>query len=199
VTDPAPADRADTDAGLVNPHAVLAVLADVVGPDDVVTSGAGQHAVWATLLPVDRPGQFLKSAGLGTMGYGLPAGLGAATEADGTAFVLVGDGDLAMSCGELWSCVQAGVDVVVVVFDDAQLSAIKTTQQDRYDRTVGVDHVPADLAAVAEGFGAHGVRVETGDDVEAAVEAAVAVDGPALVDVAVDPDVEAPSFFYESR
>jgi acetolactate synthase-1/2/3 large subunit len=197
VTDPDPDDLEDTDSDRVNPHAILAGLADVMAPEDVLCTGAGQHSLWANLLPIDRPGGFCKSAGLGTMGYALSAGLGAAVDSDGTAFVAVGDGDIAMVVQELWTCADEDADVVVVVFNDEQLSAIKNPQSARYDRRIGVDYGAADFAAVAEGFGATGIRVESGAAFADAVERAVDVDGPVVLDVLVDPEVQAPSFFYE--
>jgi acetolactate synthase-1/2/3 large subunit len=192
-----PTTVTDTDAGLVDPQVVLGALADAMDPTDVLCTGAGQHSLWANLLPIERPGRFCKSAGLGSMGYALSAGLGAAVDGDDSVFVVVGDGDLAMVVQELWTCADEGVDLVVVVFNDEQLSAIKNPQSKRYDRRIGVDYGTADLAAAAEAFGATGIRVASSADVADALDRAVAADGPALLDVRIDPAVQAPSFFYE--
>jgi acetolactate synthase-1/2/3 large subunit len=195
----APETVADTDAGLVDPGVVLSELTDAMDPADVLCVGAGQHSLWANLLPIERPGRFCKSAGLGSMGYALSAGLGVAADADGddSVFVVVGDGDLAMVIQELWTCADEGIDPVIVVFDDDQLSAIKNPQRNRYDRRIGVDYATADLAGVADAFGATGIRVESSAAFGDALDRAVATDGPALLDVRVDPSVQAPSFFYE--
>lgn len=187
----------EANPGRVSPYRILEAVSSVRNPGETITSGAGQHSLWANLLPVEAPATVLKSVGFGTMGFAFSAGIGAAVADGGPSFVLVGDGDFAMVSQELWSSVEQGVDVVIIVFDDRQLSAIKTPQEDRFGRTIGVDHEPVDLAAVAEAYGAKGIRVGPGDDLIATLERARTVEGPVLVDVPVDADVDPPSFFYE--
>ncbi|MFB6129866.1 MAG: thiamine pyrophosphate-binding protein [Salinigranum sp.] len=198
IRSPTDEERADTESGLVSPYEIMTSLAAVKGPDDVVCAGAGQHSLWANILPAEAPGTALKSVGLGSMGFAYSAGIGATVEDDATAFVIVGDGDLAMVCQELWTAAQEDLPVVAVVFNDRQLSAIKNPQSIRFDGPpFGVDYDDADLATVAEGFGVLGVRVESGDEFEPALREALDADGPALLDVTIDPSVKAPSFFYE--
>jgi len=198
---PDPEDRADTDAGLVNPYAVLAALGDRLGPDDIICSASGKNTLWSSLLPIAEPGTFLKSVGLGTMGFAFPAGIGAKTaRPDAEVVVVAGDGDFSMVVQELETAARESLPVTVVVFNDSELSSIKTQQAAHYEeRFVGVDYTDVDFAAVAEGFNATGHRVETGAAFEAALDAALAADSPSVVDVRTDPTIEAPSLFYESE
>lgn len=199
VENPDPNNLEDTDAGLVNPYAPLKAIADAKTPSDVICSASGKNTLWSSLLPIEEPGTFLKSVGLGTMGFAFPAGLGAqAASEDATVFVVAGDGDFSMVAQELETCVRENLPVVVVVFNDDELSSIKTQQGDHYDeRYIGVDYTDVDFAKVADGFGAHGIRVTDGQVFDAALEEARSVDGPALIDVKTDPTIEAPSLFYE--
>lgn len=196
-TEPDTTDLVEADDGTVNPKVITAGLAGAMRPDDVLCVGAGQHSLWASLLPIEAPGRFCKSAGLGSMGYALSAGIGVAVDSDDTVFVVVGDGDAAMVVQELWTCADEGIDLVAIVFNDGQLTAIKNPQTARHDRTIGVDYGPADFAAVAEGFGTTGIRVESDEAFVDAIRTAVETDGPVVLDVLVDPSIIAPSFFYE--
>lgn len=192
-------DHADTDAGLVNPYTVLAALGDAKEPGDVICSASGKNTLWSSLLPIEEPGTFLKSVGLGTMGFAFPAGLGAQLgRPNDTVFVVIGDGDFSMTVQELETCVREDLPVVVIVFNDRELSSIKVQQASHYDRDfIGVDYTDVDFATVADGLGATGIRVESGDEFPDALNDALGADGPAVIDVTTDPDIEAPSLFYE--
>lgn len=199
VEHPDPGNLKDTEAGLVNPYAPLKAIADAKEPDDVICSASGKNTLWSSLLPIEEPGTFLKSVGLGTMGFAFPAGIGAQVASeDVTVYVVAGDGDFSMVAQELETCVREDIPVVVIVFNDEELSSIKVQQEDHYDeRYIGVDYTDVNFHEVAEGFGAHGLRVTTGDEFEAALEEAQSVNGPAVIDVKTDPTIEAPSLFYE--
>jgi acetolactate synthase-1/2/3 large subunit len=114
--------------------------------------------------------------------------------------MVAGDGDFSMVVQELETAARESLPVTVVVFNDSELSSIKTQQAAHYEeRFIGVDYTDVDFAAVAEGFNATGHRVETGAAFEAALDAALAADSPSVVDVRTDPTIEAPSLFYESE
>lgn len=199
VENPDPENLEDTENGLVNPYAPLKAIVDAKEPNDVICSASGKNTLWSSLLPIAEPGTFLKSVGLGTMGFAFPGGIGAqAASTDATVFVVAGDGDFSMVAQELETCVREDLPVIVVVFNDDELSSIKTQQGDHYDeRYIGVDYTDVDFSEVAEGFGAHGTRVTTGQEFAPALEEAQSVEGPALIDVKTDPTIEAPSLFYE--
>lgn len=192
-------DMADTDAGLVSPYAVLAALGAAKETGDIVCSASGKNTLWSSLLPIEEPGTFLKSVGLGTMGFAFPAGMGAQLACpDSTVFVVIGDGDFSMTVQELETCVREDLPVIVVVFNDRELSSIKVQQAAHYGKDfIGVDYTDVDFATVAEGLGVFATRVETGDEFQDALIEALDADGPAVIDVTTDPDIEAPSLFYE--
>lgn len=200
LTDPDPEALADTDGGLVSPYVPLQTITERKAPGDVVCSASGKNTLWSSLIPIEESGTFLKSVGLGTMGFAFPAGIGAQTaKPDATVYAIVGDGDFSMVAQELETCVREALPLIVVVFNDDQLSSIKVHQEQSYgERYVGVDYTDVDFASVAEGFGAAGFRVETGEEFEQALDDAEAVEGPAVIDTTIDPDVRAPSLYYES-
>jgi acetolactate synthase-1/2/3 large subunit len=200
VTNPDDDALEDTDAGLVNPYVPLTRITKEKDPDDIICSASGKNTLWSSLIPITNAGTFLKSVGLGTMGFAFPAGLGAQTGDDAvTVYVVIGDGDFSMVAQELETCVREDLPLVVVVFNDEQLSSIKQHQQDSYgERYLGVDYTDVDFATVAEGFGATGIRVESGDEFATALHTASDVDGPAVIDTKTDPSIEAPSLYYET-
>src|SRR5262249_24589056 len=118
----------------------------------------------------------------------LPAAIGAAmTEPDRPTIAFTGDGGLMMCTGELGTAVQNKLKLVVVVFNDAGLTLIAGKQRRRKFESAGGDFSSADFAAIARGFGCAAHRVETPEALAPALAAAFAHDGPALVDVVVDP------------
>lgn len=200
ITDPDADELQDTDTGRVNPSAVLAALTEMKEPKDVICSASGKNTLWSSLIPIECPGTFLKSVGLGTMGFAFPAGIGAQTAVpDATVYAIVGDGDFSMVAQELETCVREDFPLVVIVFNDDQLSSIKVHQEESYDEEyIGVDYTEVDFATVAEGFGATGIRVESGENFPTALETALDTEGPVVIDTAIDPRVRAPSLYYET-
>jgi acetolactate synthase-1/2/3 large subunit len=200
LTDPEPAALEDTDEGLVSPYVPLGTITERKAPRDVVCSASGKNTLWSSLIPIEESGTFLKSVGLGTMGFAFPAGIGAQTaKPDATVYAIVGDGDFSMVAQELETCVREDLPLIVVVFNDDQLSSIKVHQTQSYgERYVGVDYTEVDFASVAEGFGATGIRVETGAEFADALDTAEETDGPVVIDTTIDPAVRAPSLYYET-
>jgi acetolactate synthase-1/2/3 large subunit len=200
ITEPDPGALNDTDEGLVSPYVPLTKIAEAKAPGDVVCSASGKNTLWSSLIPIEESGTFLKSVGLGTMGFAFPAGIGVQTaRPDATVYAVIGDGDFSMVAQELETCVREDLPLVVVVFNDDTLSSIKIQQGDSYgERYVGVDYTTVDFATVAEGFGATGVRVESGEEFEDALATAERVDGPVVIDTAIDPSIRAPALYYET-
>jgi acetolactate synthase-1/2/3 large subunit len=136
----------------------------------------------------DAPHGVLKSSGLSTMGFALPAALAAWLVEPGRRTVaLTGDGGMMMCLGELSTASRLGAKTTVVVLNDAALSLIDIKQQRQQRPPLGVRTPRADFAAAARGMGCAAWTVGETDSLEDALKAAFAVDGPALVDVAVDP------------
>jgi acetolactate synthase-1/2/3 large subunit len=156
----------------------------------VATIDAGAHMLAAVpLWEVDEPGELLISNGLATMGFALPAAIAAAIVRPSRRVIcFTGDGGIGMVIGELETLARLGLDVVVVVFNDAALSliAIKQKPSGQGGRHA-VAYAPTDFAAVAAGFGIPSVRVDRVDAYRVAIETALSRAGPSLIDVAVDP------------
>jgi acetolactate synthase-1/2/3 large subunit len=172
-----------------DPAPVLRALADAAGPDALVTTDVGQHQMWAAQhFPVRRPGTFLTSGGLGTMGFGLPAAIGAALARPGRRVVcLTGDGSLMMNVQELATLAELNLPVTVVVFHNGGLGLVRQQQELFY----GAKYLASSLAsgpdfpALARAFGLAAWRVGCGTPAEAAFALALAHPGPSLVEVPV--------------
>jgi acetolactate synthase-1/2/3 large subunit len=140
------------------------------------------------LWRAEAPSGTLLSRGLSTMGFALPAAIGAAlAEPDRPTIAFTGDGGLMMCLGELGTAVQNNSPVVVIVFNDSSLTLIGAKQRRRQLPQAGVDFAPVDFARVARGFGCAGWRVETLDQLRPAIAAAIGERRPAVVDVVVNP------------
>jgi acetolactate synthase-1/2/3 large subunit len=178
--------------GGVAPPRIVQLAAEAAaraGRDPRASVDAGAHMFSATAFwPCSRPRDLLISNGLASMGFALPAGIAAALHDPARgAVAFTGDGGLMMCVGELGTAVDHGARLVTVVFNDGALSLIDVKQQQRQLPAEGVRWGRADFAIVAEGFGARGFRAATEAELAAALDAAVAHDGPSLVDVQVDP------------
>lgn len=200
ITSPEPEALADTDDGLVSPYVPLTRITEEKEAHDIVCSASGKNTLWSSLIPIEEPGTFLKSVGLGTMGFAFPAGIGAKTaHPDSTVYVVAGDGDFSMVVQELETCVREDLPLVIVVFNDSQLSSIKVHQEESYNgQFIGVDYTEVDFATIAEGLGATGMRVETGEEFDEAMTIAQEASGPVVIDVSIDPSIQAPSLYYET-
>ncbi|BBK39116.1 acetolactate synthase [Allostella sp. ATCC 35155] len=182
-----------TGQGALTPSAIVAATAATaaaLGLDPRVTVDAGAHMFSAMALwPARRPRDLLISNGLSTMGFALPAAIGAAlAEPERSVVAFTGDGGLAMALGELATAAQTGARVVVVVFNDRALSLIDIKQRHRQMRRDGVDLGAVDFAAVARGMGVPGYRATDPAQYRDALEAALRSGGPAVIDAAVEPD-----------
>ncbi|HEX5147255.1 MAG TPA: thiamine pyrophosphate-dependent enzyme, partial [Conexibacter sp.] len=185
--------RYDERAATLKPQRVLErVVAAVRDRDDVVWStGVGQHQMWAMqCLPCERPRSFLTSGGHGTMGFGVPAAIGAAAARPGATVVCVdGDGSFQMTAQELAAAVAEELRVLVVILNNGGLGMVHQWQTMFYEQRLS--HVdlsePTDCALVARGFGAAGFTVRDEAQLDAALEQALACGRAAVLDVHVDP------------
>jgi len=179
----------------LKPQTVLESLRDLTaGRDDVVwTTGVGQHQMWAMqYLVCDRPRSFITSGGLGTMGYGVPAAVGAkAARPDATVVCVDGDGCFQMTCQELATSVLEGLPVVVVIVNNGWLGMVRQWQEMFYDERFAQTHLThqvPDYAQLAEAYGAAGFTVSSEDELEPALEEALTCGRAAVVDARVDPE-----------
>ena len=179
---------------MVKPQRVMETLqALTASRDDVVwTTGVGQHQMWAMqYLLCDRPRTFITSGGLGTMGYGLPAAVGAkAARPDATVVCVDGDGCFQMTCQELATSVLEDLPIVVVIVNNGYLGMVQQWQNMFFGERLSHVHlthqVPA-YAMLAEAYGALGLTADSEDGLEAALEEALGCGRTAVVDVRVDP------------
>jgi acetolactate synthase-1/2/3 large subunit len=179
---------------MLKPQAVLETLRDLTaGRDDVVwTTGVGQHQMWAMqYLVCERPRTFITSGGLGTMGYGLPAAVGAkAARPDATVVCVDGDGCFQMTCQELATAVLEDLPIVVVIVNNGYLGMVQQWQTMFFDERlshVHLTHQVPDYAMLAEAYGAAGFTVSSEDELEPALAEALALGRTAVVDCRVDP------------
>lgn len=180
----------DVTSDALTPHDVVRAVREVADPSTIATIDSGAHMLVAMpLWEVDEPAQALISSGLGSMGYALPAAIGAAVAHPSRHVVaFTGDGGLGMTIGELETLVRQKLRIVVVVIDDSTLSMVKIKMTDEHGGFGSVDYGRSDFAAIARGYGLAGFRAEDAAGLEQAVRAAFEIDGPALVQAIVDPE-----------
>jgi len=179
---------------LLKPQAVLEALESLTaGRDDVIwTTGVGQHQMWAMqYLLCDEPRTFITSGGLGTMGYGVPAAVGAkAARPDATVVCVDGDGCFQMTQQELATSVLEGLPIVVVIVNNGYLGMVRQWQDMFFDERfsqIHLTHQVPDYAGLAVAYGAAGFTVESEDELEGALAEALACGRTAVVDCRVDP------------
>ena len=191
-----PMDYAAPEDEPLKPQFVVEAYDAATSDDAIVTTGVGQHQMWAAQYwTYTEPRTWVSSHGLGTMGYGLPAAIGAriAADAEGRADAEVvafeGDGSFLMTMQELAVAVRENLDVTVAVLNNEYIGMVRQWQDAFYDgrHTASEYGWCPDFAKLAEAFGAKGIAVEAYDEVADAVEASIEYDGPAVVDFRVDP------------
>jgi acetolactate synthase-1/2/3 large subunit len=175
--------------GPIPPQAVVQAAIEAAPKNCRVTVDSGAHMLSVLHLWCStEPNAMLVSRGLATMGFALPAAIASAlAEPTRPVIAFTGDGGLMMCASELGTALQNRCKLVVVVFNDACLTLIRAKQRRRQMANAGVDFSPSDFASVARGFGCAAFRVERLDDLQPALVAALGADGPALVDVVVNP------------
>jgi len=176
--------------GVIKPQYVIEQIYDVTKGDAVITTEVGQNQMWAALYyRFDEPRHFISSGGLGTMGYGFPAAIGAqCANPDSLVFDIAGDGSFQMNIQELATAVQHNVPVKVAILNNKYLGMVRQWQElffnKRYSGTC-IECQP-DFVRIAEAYGAHGIRVEKHEDVRKSIEEAIAVKGPVVLDFVID-------------
>ena len=174
--------------GEIKPQAMIEAL-HRVAPDAIVTSDVGQHQMWtAQYFGFEQPRHWINSGGLGTMGFGLPAAVGAKVACpDETVVCVAGDGSLIMNIQELATCVSEQIPVKVFLMNNGYMGMVRQWQELFWDRrysSVEMGSSP-DWVKLAEAFGATGLRVDREEDLEGAMRDAIAAEGPVLLDVRV--------------
>jgi len=179
-------DTADEE---IRPQRAVQAVYEATGGDAIVTSDVGQHQMWAAqYYDFPEPRRWINSGGLGTMGFGLPAAMGAAVGCpDKTVVCIAGDGSIQMNAQELATCAQNGIPVKVVILNNGYLGMVRQWQELFWDKRysqVDMGSFP-DFVKLAEAHGATGIRLTNKSTLVDDLKAALATDGPVVVDVRV--------------
>jgi acetolactate synthase-1/2/3 large subunit len=175
--------------GNIKPQQVIEALGKMTDHDAIIATGVGQHQMWAAqFYGWKRPRQMLTSGGLGTMGYGVPAAIGAQFGNPGKlVFDIDGDGSYTMTMVEVITAVRYQQPVKFIVLDNDYLGMVRQWQQLFYDRRYSaVDHPCPDFSLIAEGYGAESARIDHVDQLEDGLQQAIKSDGPFVLHVRVE-------------
>jgi acetolactate synthase I/II/III large subunit len=181
--------------GLLSPEYVIKRIGEIAGPEATFVAGVGQHQMWsAHLLPHELPNRFLNSGGAGTMGYCVPAAMGAQVGLPGTVvWGIDGDGCFQMTNQELVTCSLEGIPIKIAVINNRSLGMVRQWQTlfygERYSNTNLQSHRVPDFPKLAEAMGAVGLRAETLEEVDDVINQAMAInDRPVVVEFVVHKD-----------
>lgn len=179
--------------GCISPQSIFAAVRDITRDDDTVAiTDVGQHQMWAAqFFTTDEPKHFISSGGLGTMGFGLPAALGAKVACpEKTVVVFSGDGSILMNCQEFATLSEYGIDVKVIVLHNDTLGMIVQLQDFFYNHHYSqcTLNKRKNLPMLAESLGVKGYAIEKQDDLNPVLKEAFAHKGPALVDIRISPE-----------
>ncbi|MGZ6642842.1 MAG: biosynthetic-type acetolactate synthase large subunit [Solirubrobacteraceae bacterium] len=182
----------DSADGEIRPQRMIEALYEATGGDAIVTSDVGQHQMWAAqYFHFPEPRRWINSGGLGTMGFGLPAAMGAKVGCpDETVVCIAGDGSVQMNMQELATCAQEGIAVKVFIMNNGYLGMVRQWQELFWDKrysSVDMGRFP-DFVKLADAYGATGMRLTDKTTLVDDMREALATDGPVLVDVRVTPE-----------
>ncbi|MBI5161675.1 MAG: acetolactate synthase large subunit [Micrococcales bacterium] len=199
-----PLGYTEPDDGLLSPQAVIARIGELSGPEAVYVAGVGQHQMWsAQFIGYERPRAWLNSGGAGTMGYAVPAAMGAkVAEPDRTVWAIDGDGCFQMTNQELATCTINDIPIKVAIINNSSLGMVRQWQTLFYDGrhsftdlntghlgAEGVSRMIPDFVKLAEAYGALGIRVTKPEEVDAAIQLAIETnDRPVVIDFVVSRD-----------
>jgi acetolactate synthase-1/2/3 large subunit len=194
------------DDGSLSPQYVIERIGAIAGPDAIYAAGVGQHQMWAAqFISYEKPATWLNSGGLGTMGYAVPAAMGAKTGCpETTVWAIDGDGCFQMTNQELATCAIEGIPIKVAIINNGNLGMVRQWQTlfygSRYSSTklhpLNEDGTPKpvripDFVQLAEAMGCVGLRCESKADVDAVIEKAMAIDdAPVVIDFVVGHDAQ---------
>ncbi|MEN1762211.1 biosynthetic-type acetolactate synthase large subunit [Anoxynatronum sibiricum] len=178
--------------GTIKPHTVIRALSDLTSGRAIVTTEVGQSQMWAAQYYThSEPRTFLTSGGLGTMGFGLGACMGAAIgRKDKKVINIAGDGSFLMNCNELATAAHYQLPILIIILDNGVLGMVRQWQDLFFDKRFAGTTIDrkTDFVKLAEAFGAKGYKLERVEDVESVLKEALVQDGPVVVHVPIDKD-----------
>jgi acetolactate synthase-1/2/3 large subunit len=181
--------RVENFKGGLSPDGILSALEDATAGRCTIVSDVGQHQMWvAKLFRYQRPNTHITSGGLGTMGFAVPAAMGVALARPGEpVWAISGDGGFQMNMQEIATMVQEGIPVKMGIFNNGYLGMVRQWQQFFHGRRYSATPIwSPDYVRLAEAYGIPGYRVERADQVDGVVRAALAHEGPALVEFLIE-------------
>lgn len=181
-----------TEGDPLSHYGLINAVAACVDDSAIITTDVGQHQMWtAQAYPLNRPRQWLTSGGLGTMGFGLPAAVGAAlANPDRKVICFSGDGSLMMNIQEMATAAENQLDVKIILMNNDALGLVHQQQSLFYKQGVFAATYPGmiNFMQIAAGFGLHTCDLNAEEDAHAALQAAISRPGPALIHVRIDPE-----------
>ena len=176
----------------VIPSDILETLNQLKAPEDIIATDVGQHQMWvAQFSDIERPRTLLTSGGMGTMGYGMGAAIGAQVAYPRKrTFLITGDGSFHMNLNELVTMKSYNLPVIVLVMNNTVLGMVRQWQKLFYgSRFSHTDpHRATDFVKVAEAFGVAGMKIEKTEDIKPVIEKAMALNAPVVIDCKISPD-----------
>lgn len=173
------------------PEHLIRQVARYADKDSFIATDVGQHQMWtAQYYPFSRPGQFLTSGGLGTMGFGLPAALGAALKHPGRQVICFsGDGSIMMNLQELATLAENSLNVKIIVLNNGALGLVRQQQELFFEGRYTASRFSCnpDLVAIARGFGIPAITINPSDNGEETLKAFLSAKGPGLVNIPINP------------
>ena len=181
--------------GSLSPQYVIERLGALSGPDAIMAAGVGQHQMWgAQFVNYEKPRTWLNSGGLGTMGYAVPAAMGAKVGLPGSVvWAIDGDGCFQMTNQELATCAINDIPIKVALINNSSLGMVRQWQtlfyNERYSNTDLHSHRIPDFVKLADAYGCYGLRCETPEEVDSVIEKALSInDAPVVIDFVVHRD-----------
>ncbi len=173
----------------LHPQFIIQQLSDLLAGEGIIVSEVGQNQMWAAQYYCFRhPRQWLSSGGLGTMGYGFPAAIGAHfARPDEQVFDIAGDGSFQMNIQELGTVAHYNIPVRIAILNNMYLGMVRQWQELFYDRRYSYTELPSvDFVKIAQAYGIEGMRVESRDEVRPALQAAIDAEGPFVLDFRIE-------------
>ncbi len=175
----------------LTPYQIIDIISKTASENDIIVTDVGQHQMWtAQRYPFKRPRTFLTSGGLGTMGYGMGAAIGAVAASRNRSVLFTGDGSFGMNLNELTTAVSNNMPLVIVIMNNGVLGMVRQWQTLFFDKHYSNTTLnrQTDFVKLAEAFGAKGTRVFTTEELEKTAKEAFSYNGVYLIDCAVDCD-----------
>ena len=176
----------------VIPSDILETLNQLKAPEDIIATDVGQHQMWvAQFSDIERPRTLLTSGGMGTMGYGMGAAIGAQVAYPRKrTFLITGDGSFHMNLNELVTMKSYNLPVIVLVMNNTVLGMVRQWQKLFYGSRFSYTdpHRATDFVKVAEAFGVAGMKIEKTEDIKPVIEKAMALNAPVVIDCKISPD-----------